>query len=127
MVRTGHYCNKSPRAGKNSGLSSAIRSLRGSPESGLRSQGAKSGTHSLLVAGQDATLQQELESAVADDPELLKWNGILVWFVTRRSVSKDAVADALISNLQNDGAHLEIPVSILLAASSRNDLQRKSY
>ena len=78
-----------------------------------------------LVAGQDATLQQELESAVADDPELLKWNGILVWFVTRRSVSKDAIADALISHLQNDGAHLEIPVSILLAASSRNDLQRK--
>ena len=37
----------------------------------------------------------------------------------------DAVADALISHLQNDGAHLEIPVSILLAESARNDLQRE--
>ena len=95
--------------------------------SGIGGQEPRSGVWDALalVAGQDTTLQQELESAVADDPELLKWNGILVWFVTRRNVSIDAVSDALISHLQNDGAHLEIPVSILLAESSRNDLQRE--
>ena len=54
-----------------------------------------------LVAAQDTTLQQQLENAVADDPDLLRLNGVLVWFVTRGSTSADSVSDALVSYLQN--------------------------
>ncbi len=78
-----------------------------------------------LVATQDPILQQELESAVADDPELLSLNGVLVWFVTRGSASADAVSDALVSFLQNDDYHRESPIDIFWAEPERIGLDRE--
>ena len=78
-----------------------------------------------LVAAQDATLQQQLESAVADDPELLRLNGVMVWFVTRGSTSADAVSDALVSYLQNDDYHRESPIDIFWAEPERLGLDRE--
>ena len=81
-----------------------------------------------LVAAQDATLQQELESAVADDPELLRLNGVLVWFVTRGSTSADSVSDTLVSYLQDsqiDPYPHESPIEIILAEPERIGLDRE--
>ena len=77
-----------------------------------------------LVAARNAMLQQELESAVANDPELLKLDGILVWFVTRGNTGTDGVIDALVSGLQNDGRRRERPASFLVAESERIGLPR---
>ena len=80
-----------------------------------------------LVAAQDATLQQELESAVADDPELLRLNGVLVWFVTRGSTSADSVSDTLVSYLQDSQIYPyphESPIEIILAEPERIGLDR---
>ena len=81
-----------------------------------------------LVARQDATLQLELENAVADDPELLRLNCVLVWYVARASASADTVIDALVAHLQdtqNDPYYRRSPVSILLAECDRFGFQRE--
>ena len=78
-----------------------------------------------LVAAQNATLQQGLESAVADDPALLMRAGALVWFVTRGSTSADSVAGALVSYLQNGGYQRENLVGILVAESERIGLEQE--
>jgi len=78
-----------------------------------------------LVADQNTQLQQELELAVSVDPALLKRNGVLVWFVTRASVSPEAVADALVSHLEEVDDPSENLVSILVAEFERIGLDRE--
>lgn len=79
-----------------------------------------------LVADQNAQLQQELELAVSDDPALLKRNGVLIWFVTRASSSAEAVADALVSHLEEVDDPSENLVSILAAEFQRIGLDREA-
>ena len=78
-----------------------------------------------LVADQNVQLQQELEVAVSDDPALLKRNGVLVWFVTRGSGSAEAVADVLVSRLEEVDDPSENLVSILVAEFERIGLDRE--
>ena len=78
-----------------------------------------------LVAAQDHTLQQELESAIADDPALLTVNGVLVWFVTQGSASAPAIADAFVSYIQKKGDQQSSLVSVLASESERIGLQRE--
>ena len=78
-----------------------------------------------LVANQSAMLQQELESAVSDDPELLKLTGVLLWFVTRGSISSVAVADTLIYHLQSRDVDSDGLVGVLMTESERIGLQRE--
>ena len=78
-----------------------------------------------LVAHQDATLVQELDGAVADDPELLKSNGVLAWFVTRANRSASAVADVLVAHLHSSDAYGGNLASVLLAEPERIGLRRE--
>ena len=78
-----------------------------------------------LVADQSIHLQQELEVAVSDDPTLLKRNGVLIWFVTRGNGSAEAVADALVSHLEEVDHPRENLVSILVAEFERIGLDRE--
>ena len=78
-----------------------------------------------LVADQNAQLQQELELAVSVDPALLKRSGVLVWFVTRASGSPEAVADALVSHLEEVDDPRDNLVSILVAEFERIGLDRE--
>ena len=95
--------------------------------SGIRESNSRSDVwNSLaLVADQNVQLQQELEVAVADDPSLLRRNGVLVWFVTRGSGSAEAVADALISHLEEVDYPRGNLVSILVAECERIGLDRE--
>ena len=78
-----------------------------------------------LVAPQNVTLQQELERAVTDNPELLKLNGVLAWFVTRRNRNTDTVADALVSRLRAGSGHGKNLASAFLAEPERISLPRE--
>ena len=78
-----------------------------------------------LVADQNIQLQQELEVAVSDDPALLQRNGVLIWFVTRASSSAEAVADALVSHIEEVVDPSENLVSILVAEFERIGLDRE--
>ena len=72
-----------------------------------------------LVAPQSVTLEHEIQSAVADNPDLLKQNGVLAWFVTRSSSSDDEIADALITNLRDSDQLRNNLVSVLVSKSER--------
>lgn len=78
-----------------------------------------------LVAHQNATLVQELDVAVADDPEILKLNGALAWFATRGDKSADTLADVLVSHLQSHEGNGASPASLLLAEPERIGLRRQ--
>lgn len=78
-----------------------------------------------LVAHQNTTLLQELDDAVADDPEILKLNGALAWFATRGNKSADALADVLVSRLQSHDGNGASPASLLLAEPERIGLRRQ--
>ena len=77
-----------------------------------------------LVAHQNATLLQELDGAIADDPEILKLNGALAWFATQGKKSADTVADVLVSHLQRSGERGNL-ASVLLAEPERIGLRRE--
>lgn len=76
-----------------------------------------------VVAAQNVALQRELESEVISDPELLKLNDVLVWFVTRRNGSVDVLCDAIISHLQNADEQRSNLVSVLIEEPERLGLQ----
>ena len=77
------------------------------------------------MAAQNATLEQELEDAVADDPDLLELNGVFAWFVSRGSKkSKESVADVLVSHTQKSSQHDYSPISLLVAESELVGRQR---
>ncbi len=78
-----------------------------------------------LVADQNIQLHQELEVAVSDDPTLLKRNGVLVWFVTRGSGSAEAVADVLVSRLEEVDNPSENLVRTFVAEFERIGLDRE--
>ena len=77
-----------------------------------------------LVAPQNPVLQQELESAVTDNSDLLKLNGVLAWFVIGKNRNADTVADALVSHLQTGGRHSKNLVVSFLAEPERIGLSR---
>ena len=77
-----------------------------------------------LVAHQNATLLQELDGAIADDPEILKLNGALAWFATQGKKRADTVADVLVSHLQSSGERGNL-ASVLLAEPERIGLRRE--
>ena len=78
-----------------------------------------------LVAAQNATLEQELEDAVADDPDLLELNGVFAWFVSRGSKkSNESVADVLVSHTQKSRHDDYSPTSLLVAESELVGRQR---
>ena len=77
-----------------------------------------------LVAPQNAILQQELDSTVACDPELLKLNGVLAWYATRGRASAETIADALVSRLQKGTVHGENIARVLLAEPERIGFDR---
>ena len=72
-----------------------------------------------IVAAQNVTLQHELDGAVYDNPELLRLRGVLIWHVTQRGTSADAVADALVSHLQSSDDGRDSLVTVLVAESDR--------
>ncbi len=78
-----------------------------------------------LVAGQSSTLEAELESSVASDPELLGVDGVLVWFVTRGKVRACEAADILVSNLGGRATNAESAANVLLADPERISLNRE--
>ncbi len=77
-----------------------------------------------LVAGRNATLQQEIEGAVADNPGLLKRDGVLAWFVAYGRASRDAVADTVVSHLRHSDDRRGSVASQLLAEPERLGLPR---
>ena len=77
------------------------------------------------VATQNPTIQQELEEAVADDPELLRLNGVLAWFVSRRNTNPEVIADTLVSNLQERRDWPYSLASVLISECERFGLQRE--
>lgn len=83
-----------------------------------------------LVADQSHTLHQELEAAIAEDNELLRLDGVLIWFVSRGIGTSDAIADALVSHLWKNFDHRNSVATTLIAESERiglqtDELQRK--
>lgn len=76
-----------------------------------------------LVAEQSEALQQELEDAVASNPDLLGLDGVLAWFVAREGGQRDAVAEALVSHLYS-GNNRESLASVLLTEPERIGLDR---
>ena len=70
-----------------------------------------------LVASEDVTLEQELESAIAKNPGLLKFNGVLGWFVTRSVASADTLIDAIIDQVNDTEIRLDEPINVFLAES----------
>ena len=93
--------------------------------SGIRGQRSRSDVWDALalVASQDATLQQELEDAVIDDPGLLSRDGVLAWFVTREGTHADAVAEVLVSHLSSSN-NRESLASVLVANPKQIGLGR---
>ena len=77
-----------------------------------------------LVAPHNRALQQELERAVADDPDLLKMNGVLTWFVTGKNRNGDTIADALLSHLQTSSRYGRNLTLSFLAEPERIALSR---
>ena len=80
-----------------------------------------------LVAHQNATLLQELDGTVADDPELLEMDGVLAWFVTRGNRSADTVADVLVTHLQSNGEHGGNLASVSLQHRSESAYAARKY
>ena len=78
-----------------------------------------------LVAHQKATLLQELDGAIVDDPRILEANGALTWFVTRGNRSADTLTDVLVSHLRSHDGNGRSPASVLLADSERIGLPRQ--
>ncbi|MDE2886073.1 MAG: NACHT domain-containing protein [Chloroflexota bacterium] len=78
-----------------------------------------------LVADQDVALGQELDSLIADDPELLNKDNIFLWFTTRRSTNADAITSAFIARLQQNSEHHERIVGIVAAEPERFGLDRE--
>ena len=78
-----------------------------------------------LVAGQNRTLEAELESSVASDPKLLGLDGVLVWFVTRGNVRACEAADILVSNLGGRATNAESAANVLVADPERISLHRE--
>ena len=78
-----------------------------------------------LVAHQNSVLQQELDDAVASNPELLKLNGVLAWFVTRGRTTAETLADTVISQLQIERDHGENVAGALLVEPERIGLDRE--
>lgn len=95
--------------------------------SGKREQDSKKDAWGALalVAHQNATLLQELDDAVADDPEILELNGALAWFATRGDKGADTLADVLVSHLKSHDGNGASPASILLAEPERIGLPRQ--
>ena len=79
-----------------------------------------------LVANQNATLEQELEHKVADEPDLLQQDGVLAWYVTRRSSNIEAVAEILVSRLGDGSERIPGVATILLAEPERIGLRREA-
>ena len=77
-----------------------------------------------LVAPLNLNLQRELENAIADDPELLRQNGVLVWFIARGSTDTSAVADTLITNLRREGWPSSL-ASVIVTEYERFGLRRE--
>ena len=48
-----------------------------------------------LVAMQNEALQAELEKAVADNPDLLRMNGVVAWFIARATITAEEVFNVL--------------------------------
>ena len=78
-----------------------------------------------LVATQSSSLQQELEKAVSDDPDLLKLHGILTWFVTREHMRTDVIVDTLVSHLRNSIDQPYNLATILVAEYSRFGIRKE--
>ena len=54
-----------------------------------------------LVAMQNEALQAELEKAVADNPDLLRMNGVVAWFIARATITAEEVFNVLDYRLKN--------------------------
>ena len=54
-----------------------------------------------LVAMQNEALQAELEKAVADNPDLLRMNGVVAWFIARATITAEEVFNVLGYRLKN--------------------------
>ena len=54
-----------------------------------------------LVAMQNEALQAELEKAVADNPDLLRMNGVVAWFIARATITAEDVFNVLDYRLRN--------------------------
>ena len=54
-----------------------------------------------LVAMQNEALQAELEKAVADNPDLLRMNGVIAWFIARATITAEEVFNVLDYRLRN--------------------------
>lgn len=48
-----------------------------------------------LVAMQNEALQADLEKAVADNPDLLRMNGVVAWFIARATITAEEVFNVL--------------------------------
>ena len=44
---------------------------------------------------QNEALQAELEKAVADNPDLLRMNGVVAWFIARATITAEEVFNVL--------------------------------
>ena len=78
-----------------------------------------------LVAHRNAILQQELDNAIATNPELLKSNGVLLWFATRGGATAETLADTLVAQLQIEREYGKNIAGALLSEPERIGLSRQ--
>lgn len=78
-----------------------------------------------VVAAQNPVLEQELESAVLEDSDLLQQEGVLAWFISRAKTNPDVAADALVSFLQKPANNLRSIADVVAADPERIGLDRE--
>ena len=78
-----------------------------------------------LVAMQNEALQTELEKAVADDPDLLRMNGVLAWFIARATTTAEEVFNVLDYRLRKGAQTYDDLVPILAMECDRRGIARE--
>ena len=79
-----------------------------------------------LVAMQNDMLQIELEKAVADDPNLLRMNGVVAWFVARATTTADEVFNILDYRLRKGEQTYDDLIPILAMECERRGIAREA-
>ena len=79
-----------------------------------------------LVAMQNSALQSELDKAVADDPDLLRMNGVVAWFVARATTTADEVFNVFDYRLRKGEQTYDDLVPILAMECDRRGIPRET-
>lgn len=77
-----------------------------------------------IVAARYPEIEKELEAAVEREPELLKEDPILFWFMSRPKWNQETAADALVASLTNAGSNVRGLTDIMIAELNHIGMDR---